>query len=97
MHILIIFKNSKRKIERRKLKREELKKKEFFREKEKESEKNEVERKEENAGENHSDDKFLSCKEVDLNSNDLSLSRDVEIILQAQEPCDFTSTLRINN
>ena len=65
----------------KKIEKRGIQDKEFFREKEKESEKNEVERKEENEGEDHSDSKFNSCKEVDLNSNDLSLSRDVEIIL----------------
>src|ERR1044072_4596347 len=47
-------------------------------------------------GENNSDGKLLSCKAKDSNSNDLSLSRGVEIILQDQEPCDVTSSWRSN-
>jgi hypothetical protein len=39
---------------------------------------------------------LLSCDAKYLNSNDLSLSRGVEIILQDQEPCDVTPSLRSN-
>lgn len=90
----------KRKSEKReelRVKEKESEKKEELREKENESKKNEDLRKEENEGENNSDGQLYSCKEVDLNSNDLSLSRGAEIILQGQESCDLTSTLRIEH
>src|ERR1044072_5226002 len=40
---------------------------------------------------------MLSFKEVDMNSDEFSLSSGVESILQDQEPCDLVLPLRIGN